>query len=48
MTVDEVAEYLRLDRSTIYRLIAEGSLHSFRIGRVWRFFRKDVEDLGRR
>ena len=42
MTVNEVAEFLRIHRITIYRMIENGQLHPFRIGRVWRFSRKQL------
>jgi len=42
MTVHEVAAYLQLDRATIYRLVAEGQLPSFRVGRQRRFDRSAV------
>ena len=41
LTVTEVCELLRVDRSTIYRLIRLGKIPSFRIGKDWRF-RTDV------
>lgn len=42
MTTDEVAEYLRLHKSTIYRLVHEG-LPGFQVGADWRFRRADIE-----
>jgi excisionase family DNA binding protein len=32
-TIDEVAEQLRVGRTTVYRLLKSGELPSFRIGR---------------
>lgn len=37
LTVAEVAERLRLGRSTIYRLVADGDLEAVQIGRAVRF-----------
>lgn len=37
MTVNELAEYLRVHRSTIYRLLKKGQLPGFKIGSDWRF-----------
>jgi excisionase family DNA binding protein len=42
-TVDETAEYLRVDRSTIYRLEREGKLRSVRVGRRRRFRPEDLD-----
>ena len=40
MTVGEVCEYLRIHRSTLYRLIKSGHLPHFRLGSDYRFNRK--------
>jgi excisionase family DNA binding protein len=37
LTVPEVAEYLRVHRSTVYRLIKKRQIPSFRVGHDWRF-----------
>jgi len=37
LTVAEVAEYLRVHRSTIYRLLKSGGIPAFRVGSDWRF-----------
>jgi len=47
MTVTEVAAHLRLCRLTIYRLISEGTLRPFKIGRAWRFDRSHVIDASK-
>ena len=44
MTLAEVAKYLNVHRITIYRAIKAGAnLGQFRMGRVWRFSRQDLE-----
>ena len=37
ITIGELAEYLRVHRSTIYRLLKKGQLPGFKIGSDWRF-----------
>ena len=37
LTVTELSEYLRVHRSTIYRLLRRGQLPAFKIGSDWRF-----------
>ena len=37
ITIGELAEYLRLHRSTLYRLLKKGELPGFKIGSDWRF-----------
>jgi excisionase family DNA binding protein len=44
MTLNEVAEYLRIPRSTVYKLVREGRIPGQKIGRQWRFRRKVVEN----
>jgi excisionase family DNA binding protein len=39
----DVAEMLNCDRSTVTRMVLDGRLKGFRIGRSYRFFLKDVE-----
>ena len=37
MNVKEVAEYLKIHPSTVYKLLRAGDLPAFRIGTDWRF-----------
>jgi excisionase family DNA binding protein len=37
LTVDELASYLRVHPSTVYRLLKTGQLPAFRVGSDWRF-----------
>jgi len=37
LTVNELADYLRVHRSTIYRLLKKSQLPGFKIGSDWRF-----------
>jgi putative molybdopterin biosynthesis protein len=43
LTADEVATYLRLSRTTVFRHCKRGDLPAFRIGRSWRVQRSDLE-----
>ena len=44
MTIDEIADYLRINKKTTYRLAADSKLPGFKIGGTWRFQRADIED----
>ena len=44
LTVAELAEYLRVPRSTLYRLVREGSVPCQRIGKHWRFRREAIDE----
>jgi excisionase family DNA binding protein len=37
LTVKEVSELLRVNRSTVYKLVRQGKIPAFRIGSDWRF-----------
>lgn len=43
MTVADVAAFLRLSESTVYRLAQEGKLPGRKIGGTWRFLRSALE-----
>lgn len=43
MTIVEVAKYLRVNRSTIYRFIRNGQISAIKIGNQWRFRKETIE-----
>lgn len=43
MTVKEVAEYLRVNQRTVYRLATDRKLPGFKVGATWRFKRSDID-----
>lgn len=45
MTVDEVAEYLRLKPETIRSMARRGDLPGIKLGRVWRFRRSSISQI---
>jgi excisionase family DNA binding protein len=44
MTADEVAEYLRMNRTMIYRLLKRKELPGFKIGTDFRLRRADIDE----
>jgi len=49
LNVDELADYLKIPRSTIYKLVREGKIPAQKIGRHWRFRRETIDHwLGER
>jgi len=44
MTVNELSDYLRVHRSTIYRLLKKGQIPGFKIGSDWRFNVEAIDD----
>ncbi len=43
MTIDDLAKYLKISRSTLYKLAQEGKLPAQKVGRHWRFHREAVD-----
>jgi DNA binding domain, excisionase family len=43
LTIEELAAYLKISKSTLYKLVREGRIPSQKIGRHWRF-RKEAID----
>lgn len=43
LTIDELADYLRIPKSTLYKLAQEGKVPGQKVGRHWRF-RKEAID----
>ena len=42
ITVQEMAKYLKVEESTIYAWAKEGKLPGIKMGRFWRFKKKDI------
>ncbi len=45
LTVQEVAQYLKLSRPTVWRWCQEGKLSAFKVGRGWRIHRSEMEKI---
>ena len=43
MTVEELGQYLRFTRKTIYRLLKQGSIPAVKIGNKWRFDKAAID-----
>jgi len=43
LTIEDLAAYLKIPKSTLYKLVREGKIPSQKIGRHWRF-RKEAID----
>ncbi len=43
MTMDEVAEYLKLKLKTAYALAARGEIPGFKVGGSWRFRKSEID-----
>lgn len=43
LTAEQVARYLRVDKFTVYRLVAQKKIPAFKVGNQWRF-KRDLLD----
>jgi excisionase family DNA binding protein len=44
MTIEELADYLKVSKSTLYKLVQHGGLPAQKIGKQWRFHKNAVDD----
>jgi len=44
LTVTDVARFLRVPKSTVYKLARVGELPASKIGKHWRFLRHDIHE----
>ena len=44
LTLEQVAEYLNVDKFTVYRLLSDKDLPAFKVGNQWRFKRRLIEN----
>ncbi len=43
LTTEQVANYLKIDKFTVYRLVAQKRLPAFKVGNQWRFKKELLE-----
>lgn len=43
LTLEELAEYLRLSKSTVYKLVGEDKIPGQKIGKRWRFSKAAID-----
>jgi len=44
LTIDELAEYLKISKSTLYKLAQEGSIPGQKVGKHWRFHKGALDE----
>lgn len=43
LTIEELADYLRISKSTLYKLVREGSVPCQKVGKHWRFHKEAID-----
>ncbi len=42
MTIDDLAAYLQVSKSSLYKLVQDGRVPGKKVGRHWRFHRDEI------
>jgi len=42
--IDELADYLKLKKQTLYNWLNQGKISGIKVGGVWRFDRRDIDN----
>jgi excisionase family DNA binding protein len=45
LNIKEVSTYLKIPVSTIYKLVQDGKVPAVKVGKHWRFMKKDIDHL---
>jgi excisionase family DNA binding protein len=43
LRIDQVAQYLKVDKFTVYRLVSQKKIPAFKVGNQWRFKKKMID-----
>ncbi len=43
LDIDDLADYLKLKKQTIYNWLSQGKISGIKVGGVWRFDRRDID-----
>ncbi len=44
LTIEELCDFLNIGRNAAYRLLTSGKLKGFRVGRIWKIPRENVNE----
>jgi len=44
LSVEDISEYLGVKKNTVYKWLQNGGIPSHKIGRLWKFKKKEVDD----
>ena len=43
LTIEDLSDYLKISKSTLYKLVQEGKVPSQKVGRHWRFHKEAID-----
>lgn len=44
LTIEDLANYLKIPKSTLYKLVREGTVPCQKVGRHWRFHKEGIDE----
>jgi excisionase family DNA binding protein len=44
LTIEELSAYLKIPKSTLYKLVREGSVPCQKVGKHWRFHKEAIDE----
>jgi len=44
LTIDDLSAYLKISKSTLYKVVREGKIPCQKVGRHWRFHKDAIDD----
>lgn len=45
LNIKEVSNYLKIPISTVYKLAQDGKVPAIKVGKHWRFLKKDLDEM---
>jgi len=43
LTLEQIAEYLQMSTSSIYKMAQKGKIPAYKVGRQWRFRKEEID-----
>lgn len=43
LTLEQIAEYLQISTSSIYKMAQKGKIPAYKVGRQWRFRKEEID-----
>ena len=44
LTLEQIAEYLQMSTSSIYKMAQKGKIPAYKVGRQWRFKKEEIDE----
>lgn len=45
LNIKEVSDYLKIPVSTVYKLAQDGKVPAIKVGKHWRFLKRDLDEM---